>query len=89
MKDITEIPESFQNGRYKVLKLLGEGGKGIVYKCIDNNLNRIVAIKLIKGDVLERDSYQRRISNNSNILPDLVRINFIHAGAMEQHGKPS
>ena len=59
MKDITEIPESFQNGRYKVLKLLGEGGKGIVYKCIDNNLNRIVAIKLIKGDVLERDSYQR------------------------------
>jgi len=30
-----------------------------------------------------------RISKNSNILPDLVRINFIHAGAIELHGKPS
>jgi len=30
-----------------------------------------------------------RISKNSSILPDLVRINFIHERAMEQHGKPS
>ena len=30
-----------------------------------------------------------RISKNSSILPDLVRINFIHERAMKQHGKPS
>ena len=33
--------------------------------------------------------YMLRISKNSSILPDLVRINFIHERAMEQHGKPS
>jgi len=27
-------------------------------------------------------------SNNSNILPDLVRINFIHMGAMVKRGGP-
>ena len=32
---------------------------------------------------------EMRISKNSSILPDLVRINFIHERAMEQHGKPS
>jgi len=30
-----------------------------------------------------------RISNNSYILPDLVGINFIHVGTMEQHDRPS
>ena len=30
-----------------------------------------------------------RISNDSNILPDVVRINFIHERAIELHGKPS
>jgi len=31
----------------------------------------------------------KRISKNSRILPDLVTINFIHAGTTEQHGRPS
>jgi len=29
------------------------------------------------------------ISNNSNILPDVVRINFNHMGTMVKHGRPS
>jgi len=29
------------------------------------------------------------ISNNSNILPDLVRINFIHMGSMVNRSRPS
>jgi len=31
----------------------------------------------------------KRISKNSRILPDLVTINFIHAGTTERYGKPS
>jgi len=52
---------NFGEGRYSVIKKLGEGGKGIVYKCMDNNLNRIVAIKLIKGELLDSESYSRLI----------------------------
>ncbi len=55
------MDETFGNGRYSVIKKLGEGGKGIVYKCIDNNLNRIVALKLIKGENLDDESYSRII----------------------------
>lgn len=50
---------SFQNGRYSVIKKLGEGGKGIVFKCQDNTLGRVVAIKLIKGDALDAETYSR------------------------------
>jgi len=38
---------------------------------------------------IDDQGWYKRISKNSSILPDLVRINFIHERAMEQHGKPS
>ena len=51
--------ESFQGGRYKVRKKLGEGGKGIVFKAEDTRLGRTVAIKVIKGEGLDQESFAR------------------------------
>jgi len=51
--------ESFQGGRYKVAKKLGEGGKGIVFEAEDTRLGRTVAIKVIKGEGLDQESLAR------------------------------
>jgi len=51
--------ERLQNGRYAVLKKLGEGGKGIIYKARDTVLNRVVAIKMLKSAVLSEEAYSR------------------------------
>ena len=51
--------ESFQGSRYKVAKKLGEGGKGIVFKAEDTRLGRTVAIKVIKGEGLDQESFAR------------------------------
>jgi eukaryotic-like serine/threonine-protein kinase len=51
--------ESFQGGRYKVAKKLGEGGKGIVFKAEDTRLGRTVAVKVIKGEGLDQESFAR------------------------------
>jgi tetratricopeptide (TPR) repeat protein/tRNA A-37 threonylcarbamoyl transferase component Bud32 len=51
--------EHLQNGRYAVLKKLGEGGKGVVYKARDTVLNRVVAIKMLKSAVTSEEAYSR------------------------------
>jgi tetratricopeptide (TPR) repeat protein/tRNA A-37 threonylcarbamoyl transferase component Bud32 len=59
-----------------VLKKLGEGGKGIVFKARDTALNRVVAIKMLKSETASEEAYSRFIReaqavaklNNPNIV---------------------
>ena len=73
--------EHLQNGRYAILKKLGEGGKGIVYKARDTVLNRVVAIKMLKNPVSEGEAYSRFIREAQAVAklnhPNVVSIHDI------------
>ncbi|MCL4334472.1 MAG: DUF2791 family P-loop domain-containing protein, partial [Candidatus Thermoplasmatota archaeon] len=81
-----ERPESFSNGRYIVVKKLGEGGKGIVFKCTDKMLGRTVALKMIKTS-LDEDTVSRfnREAQTTARLghPNIVSVYDI--GSVENH----
>jgi len=70
--------EHLQNGRYAVLKKLGEGGKGIVYKARDTTLNRVVAIKMLKNPVTTGEAYSRFMTEAQAVAklnhPNIVSI---------------
>jgi tetratricopeptide (TPR) repeat protein/predicted Ser/Thr protein kinase len=50
-KAYSELPPHSRVGRYILLKRLGDGGMGVVYSAYDPDLERKVALKLLRPDV--------------------------------------
>ncbi|MFO0942691.1 MAG: hypothetical protein U0930_18290 [Pirellulales bacterium] len=52
-------------GRYEVERLIGSGGMGIVFKALDSELNRTVAIKLLAPYLAGNGSARQRFSREA------------------------
>ncbi len=65
-------------GPYQVLKLLGEGGMGVVYAAYDDKLERKVALKLIRGAAMRRPEGRARTLREARALARLSHPNVVH-----------
>jgi serine/threonine protein kinase len=68
-------------GKYKITGELGKGAMGIVYRAIDPDINRDVAIKLIRFDMVSEDSEKedaaRRFIREAQSAGNLAHPNII------------
>ena len=54
-------------GDYELIEKLGQGGMGVVYKARQVSLNRSVALKMLKSDLLVGDDDLRRFQNEAEV----------------------
>ncbi|HXJ04941.1 MAG TPA: protein kinase [Candidatus Acidoferrum sp.] len=64
-------------GRYKILQLLGRGGMGAVYKARDTELDRIVALKLIRPELARNPEILRRFKQELILARQVTHKNVI------------
>ncbi len=55
-------------GDYKLIREIGRGGMGIVYKSRQISLNRLVALKMIRSAALASESELRRFQNEAEAI---------------------
>lgn len=66
-----------QIDHYRIEKLLGEGGMGSVYRAIDVNLNRPVALKVMHTQFANRTEFQRRFLQEAQAAARLSHPNIV------------
>jgi len=71
-------------GSFKVEKLLGKGGMGIVYKCLDESLNRHVAIKML---LIEDETQRKRFFKEAQALAKLSHPNITQIYSAGEEGQ--
>src|SRR5215469_14072218 len=73
-----DIPEgTVLAGRYEILKLLGQGGMGAVYKARDTELDRMVALKLIRPELAKNPEILRRFKQELILARQVTHKNVI------------
>jgi len=70
-------PGDVLGGRYEILQLLGEGGMGAVYKAQDQELDRPVALKLIRPELASNPSILARFKQELLLSRQVTHKNVI------------
>ncbi len=63
--------------RYEILKMLGEGGMGAVYKARDRELDRLVALKVIRSELAGHASVLQRFKQELILARQITHRNVI------------
>jgi len=64
-------------GRYEIQKLLGEGGMGAVYKARDRELDRLVALKVIRPELASKPQILSRFKQELILARQVTHKNVI------------
>ncbi|KAA3662112.1 MAG: serine/threonine protein kinase [Chloroflexi bacterium] len=64
-------------GKYHILEPLGSGGMARVYRAFHPQLNRYVAVKVLRSDLVDDDSFSSRFSREAQAVANLRHPNII------------
>jgi Tol biopolymer transport system component len=80
------IPSGTRFGGYTILESIGAGGMGQVYRAIDTNLKRDVAIKVLPESFAADANRLARFQREAEVLASLNHSNIAHIYGLERSG---
>ena len=83
---LQEIAAEFPN--LEVIEVAGVGGMGVVYKVMQKELGRVVALKILPSEIASDPSFTARFSQEARALATLSHPNVVHlydAGESENY----
>lgn len=85
----TTRPDSLGRlAHYEILELLGHGGFGIVLKAFDDNLHRVVAVKLLHPQLAATSPPRKRFTREARAAAAIKHENVVHIHAIEEEPIP-
>lgn len=66
------------DGRYELIEVIGTGGMAVVYKAKDSKLNRFVAVKILKPEIMADDELRHRFHTESEAVANLNHPNIVN-----------
>src|SRR5579859_1658991 len=76
-------------GKYEVIEIIGKGGMGVVYKAMDNLIERLVAIKMMTGGFAENPDLLKRFYREAKSTGMLQHPNIVIVYELGDHeGNP-
>src|SRR4030095_3989069 len=76
-------------GSYEVIALIGQGGMGEVYRAVDGNLKRAVAVKVLPEAVVTDPARLARFQREAEVLAALNHPNIASIYGLERSGGTS
>jgi serine/threonine protein kinase len=69
-------PNTVVDDKYRIIEQIGEGGMGSVFRAIEPDLQRTVAVKILRSDMVD-DQHRKRFSREGRVLAALSHPNLI------------
>ena len=84
-QSIVRMADPIQIGRFVVLRKIGEGGMGVVYAAYDNELDRKLAIKLVRAERARGDESRARVRREAQAMARLSHPNVVQIYEVGEH----
>lgn len=71
------MSETLLNGRYRLVAQQGSGGMAVIYKAVDQELGRTVAVKILRPSLTKDPEFLERFKNEARSVANLNHPNIV------------